>query len=148
MKIIVRKSDNVVIYGTNNNDTSIEVIDNNLIIDGQIIATDVTEDNFELVSDPNIDLIDPFFVGYVAWIGIFAYTEEYGKFNAKTHICLQEIRETYYLKSIDPKYTTEERESFVEYYTLLDEYVNTTYLDPTFSYPCPPDEVFPYYPPC
>jgi hypothetical protein len=148
MKIIVRKIDSVIIYGTNDNNTTIEVVDNNLEVNGQIIATDVNEENFELVSDPNIDLIDPFFVGYVAWIGIFAYTEEYGKFNAKTHSCLQEIREAYYLKSIDPKYTTRERQSFVEYYTLLDGLISTTYLEPTFSYPCPPDEIFPYYPSC
>jgi hypothetical protein len=148
MKIIVRKADNVVIYGTNNNDTTIEVIDNNLIIDGQVIATDVTEDNFELVSDPMINLISPFFVGYVAWIGTFAYTEQYQLFNVKTHSCLQEVRGIYYLKSQDPQYTEEERQSFVEYYTILDGFINISHLEPTFLYPCPPDEIFPYYPPC
>jgi hypothetical protein len=148
MKIIVRKADNVVIYGTNNNDTTIEVIDNNLVIDGQITATDVSESNFELVLEPAINLINPFFVGYVAWIGAFVYTEQYQLFNVKTHNCLQEVRGIYYLKSQDPQYTEEERQSFVDYYTLLDDTINIAYLDPTFSYPVPPDEIFPYYPPC
>jgi hypothetical protein len=148
MKIIVRKSDNVVIYGTNNNDTTIEVVDNNLIIDGQVIATDVTEDNFELVSDPTINLISPFFVGYVAWIGTFTYTEQYQLFNVKTHNCLQEVRSAYYLKSQDPNYSVEERTAFKEYEESLEPLINTTYLEPTFLYPCPPDEIFPYYPSC
>jgi hypothetical protein len=148
MKIIVRKSDSVVIWGTNNNNSVIEVIDNNLIIDGQVIVTDVNEDNFELVDQPTLNLLDPFFVGYVSWVGYLTYTETYQEFNSTTKNCLQEVRNNYYLKSQDTTYTQEEKQSFTDYYTLIDEILNIEYLDPTFSYPCPPDENFPYYPPC
>lgn len=148
MKIIVRKADSVIIYGTNNNQTTIEVINNNLVINGQIIATNINENNFELVEDDTIDLINPFFVGYTAWLGYFEYTEEYQNFNSKTSSCLQKIREEYYLKSQDSQYSDEEKQSFVEYYTLLDNILNIEYLEPTFSYPIPPDESFPYYPNC
>jgi hypothetical protein len=148
MKIIVRKSDSIIIWGTNNNDIVVEVINNNLVIDGQVIATNINQADYDLIESPVMNLIDPFFVGYTIWDDGFFYSEEYQKFNAETHICLQEIREVYYLKSQDPQYTEQERQSFVDYYTLLDEIYNITYLDPTFSYPVPPDEIFPYYPPC
>lgn len=149
MKIIVRKSDTIVIWGTNNNDTIVEVIDNNLVIDGQVIATNVNESEYDLVEDSSVNLIEPFFVGNVVYYtGTFAYSTEYQLWNVKTHDCLQEIRGIYYIKSQDPQYSVEERQAFSDYYHELDVLINISHLPPTFEYPCPPDESFPYYPSC
>jgi hypothetical protein len=148
MKIIVRKSDNVIIYGTNDNDTIIEVVDGNLLIDGQVIATDVKQEDYDLIESPLMNLIEPFFVGYILWDDGFFYTQEYIDFNINAHRCLLQIQDVYYAKSTDPEYTPEERQSFADYCESLGVYITQTYLEPTFMYPCPPDEIFPYYPPC
>jgi len=149
MKIIFRKSNNIVIWGTDNNSTQAELVDGNFIVDGQVVARGVNADNFELVEDLNSSLCTPFFVGYASYVdGYLAPTEEYYSWNGKQKTCIQEVRLEYYLKSQDTQYTDEERQAFVDYYTLLDELNQTEFLDPTFSYPVPPDETFPYIPSC
>lgn len=149
MKIIVRTSDNVVIYGTNDNTTTIEVVNNNLLINGVVIATNVNESEYDLIEDYNQSLIEPFYVGSVVYYtGTFAYSTEFQLFLEKTHNCLSEVRDIYYLKSQDPQYSPEEKQSFIDYYTELDSINNIAILPPTFEYPTPPDEMFPYYPSC
>jgi hypothetical protein len=148
MKIIVRKLDSVIIYGTNDNETNIEVIDNNFVVNGNIVATNVNEQNYDLIESPLQNLIDPFFVGYTIWDDGFFYSQEYIDFNAKTHNCLQEVKDAYYLKSQDPQYSEEERQSFTDYCGVLDVEISVTYLNPAFVYPTPPDEMSPYIPSC
>lgn len=161
MKVIVRKSDSVVIWGTDDNDAIVKVVDNNLVINDQVIATDVNESEYDLIEDNSITLIQPFFVGYVTYTktwgaiirlftssGKFNYTEEYNIWNLKTHNCLSVIKDEYFAKSENPIYSKEEREEFLKYSGYCSLLGNIQYLSPTFEYPCPPDELFPFYPQC
>lgn len=148
MKIIVRKSDNVVIYGTNDNNTTIEVIDNNLVINGDVIATNVNEGDYDLVTAEDENLPTPFYVGYTTYSSGFSWSSEYSTWNLKTHDCLKTLESQYIAKSEDTSYSEAERIAFLSY---VDECIlawETTYLPPTFEYPCPPDELFPFYPSC
>ena len=149
MKIIVRKLDSIIIYGTNDNATTIDVVDNDLVIDGQVIATNVNEFDYDLIENTGQDLIEPFYVGYTTYTnGVFAYTESYLLFNTKTHNCLITLSEEYTVKANDPAYTDEERIAFEEYVQTLNVVSQSEYLQPVFEYPCPPDELFPFYPKC
>lgn len=148
MKILIRKSDSVVIWGTDNNAIVVEVIDNGLYIDGQLIATNVNEQNFQLIEEDGVNLINPFFIGYTNYQNGFNYTNEYIFWNNKTHNCLLELTFQYEAKSEDILYTDEERIAFSEYVTALNYAFELQYLQPTFSYPTPPDEQFPFVPTC
>lgn len=149
MKIITRKSDSVIIYGTNDNSTTIEVIDGNLLINGDVIATNVSESDYDLIENTGQDLRTPFYVGYMTYInGVFNYSSSYIAWNSKTHNCLDILIYQYYQKSEDDSYSEYEREQFRTYAMELEPIVAIQYLEPTFEYPCPPDELFPFYPLC
>ena len=92
MKLIYRNTDSIIIWGTNDNETNVEVIDNNFVVNGSVVARGVDENNFTLVEDANVNLIDPFFVGYVLFVnGVFEYTNEYTLWNEKTHNCISSL---------------------------------------------------------
>ena len=149
MKVIYRNINSIVVWGTDDNSAQVQVVNNNFVVNGVVVVTNVNENEFSLVEDENATLCNPFFVGYATYIdGYLAPTESYLLWNDKQKTCIQEVRLEYYLKSQDPQYTEEERQSFVEYYTLLDEILNIEFLSPSWTFPCPPDEMFPYYPPC
>lgn len=148
MKIIIRKSDSVVIWGTDDNETIVELIDNNFVVNGQIVATDVDDSKYTLIEDINVVLIDPFFVGYVTYNNEFQYTPEYIAWNNKTHNCLLQLTLEYDEKSEDIFYTDEERIAFAEYVQTLSYITLNEYIQPEFSYPTPPDEEFPFTPIC
>lgn len=150
MKIIVRKSDNVVIYGTDDNNTTIEVVDNNLVINGDVIATNVNESDYDLVTAEDEQLPTPFYVGYTTYIysSGFSWSADYSSWNLKTHDCLKTLESQYSAKSEDPSYSPEERSAFLDYVVQCIAAWNVIYIPPTFEYPCPPDETFPFYPSC
>lgn len=149
MKLIYRNTDSIIIWGTNDNETNVEVIDNNFVVNGSVVARGVDENNFTLVEDANVNLIDPFFVGYVLFVnGVFEYTNEYTLWNEKTHNCISSLSVEYTDKSNDPQYTDEERAAFLEYVDALSLISSVEFIAPYFTYPTPPDEEFPYIPAC
>jgi hypothetical protein len=149
MKIIYRNSDNIVIWGTNDNNIQVEVINNDFLVDGVVVAKNVNENQFSLLEDNNEVLSNPFFVGYVTYVNNYLTpTQSYLDWNLKIHNCITSVRNEYYNKSQNPEYSEKERASFVVYYSELDVIYNNTYIDPSWTFPCPPDEINPYYPPC
>ena len=136
MKLIIRKSDNVAIWGSDNNQTTVEVVDNKLVIDGVVIATGVDETNYTLVEEAERNLISPFFPGYVKYESeILSYTQQYLNMNEKFHSCTS----TVYL---------EYQDSHPEYADELLSILNIQYLEPSYQIPTPPDQDFPWYPNC
>jgi hypothetical protein len=149
MKIIVRKSDATIIWGTDNNNTEVVVSNNDLVIDGVVLATNVNSGEYELVSDTQSTLPSYFFVGYSVYVNeVVSPSDEYILWNNKIHDCISTVQQEYIAKSLDEKYTKEERDAFFDYNLSLEELLEIEYIEPSFTFPCPPDEIFPYYPPC
>jgi hypothetical protein len=149
MKIILKKLDSVIVWGTNNNNTTVELIGDNFVVDGKIIATGVTASNYELIEKIDEELPSDFFVGYTEYKeGVFNHTQNYILFNTKTHNCLTEIKEIYLFKSEDSVYNEEERLSFKTYADELDLFLSRKFIEPQFVYPIPPDETYPFIPTC
>jgi hypothetical protein len=136
MKIIIRNTENIAIWGTDINETTIKVEGGKFIVDGNIVAINIQENSYVLIENPNQNLPNPFYPGYVKYEDeTFSYTEQYLNFNQKVHSCIQEVYNSYL-------------ESFPEYAEVLYSILQREFIEPSFQIPCPPDELFPYYPPC
>lgn len=149
MKVILKKSDSVVIWGTGNNNTRVELLGNNFVVDGKIIATGVNASNYELIEKENEELPSSFFVGYLKYVeGVFSFTQKYTEFNNKTHNCLSQIKQEYLLKSESGDYNEEEKLSFKTYADEVGLLWSREFIEPEFVYPIPPDEMYPFIPVC
>lgn len=149
MRIIVRDNDSIVIWGTNDNTTNVVVVNNQLRIDGKVVATNVQGNQYSLITVFDQVLIDPLYVGYVTYKdGSFAYTLEYTNWLANTKNCLSNLITEYNLKAQDPSYTDQERIAFLGYADLCKIFWEKPYLSPSFYYPTPPDQTFPFVPAC
>ena len=148
MKIIIRNSDKVLFWGTNNNNCEIEFTDNKFIVDGKVVLTNIKQTEYELIEDSAKQIPEDAFVGYVTYTNVFEFTDEYLAFNTKTHNCLSTLRDEYYLKSQDDSYGEEERQNFSDYCGLLDIEKQVEHINPSFTYPIPPDSEFPFIPAC
>lgn len=136
MKIITRNTENIVIWGTDNNETTIEIIDTNFVVDGIIVARNVQENNYVVIEKPELQLPTPFYPGFVKYEDeTFSYTEQYLNFNQKVHSCIEQVYNLYL-------------ESFPEYAEVLYSTMQQVFIEPSYQIPCPPDQEYPWYPSC
>jgi len=149
MRILVRKRDNMVIYGTNDNSVSITVSESKLTI-GSFVVKGYTPEDFDIIEDDSATLIDPFFSGYVQYIeGEMSLTSEYADYNSRVKSCMGTVVQEYLDKSNDESYSSEERADFLQYSQDLDAYLqSTTHVPPSYTFDTPPGEIFPWQPSC
>ena len=149
MRILVRKRDNIVIYGTNDNSVSITVSGSKLTI-GSFVIKGYTPEDFDIIEDDSATLIDPFFSGYVQYVeGEMSLTSEYYDYNSRVKSCIANVVEEYQNKSNDESYSSEERADFLQYSQDLDAYLQSiTHVSPSYTFDTPPGEIFPWKPNC
>jgi len=147
MKIIVRKRDNNVIYGTDDNSVNITMDGSTLSI-GSFKIKNYTPSDFFLVEDDSVNLINPFFSGYVEYNNAeLSLTNTYTEYNTNIKIIINNIINEYTEKSSDDSYSSEERAEFLEYAQDLETYLeDTTYVPPSYIFKTPPDQLYPWYP--
>lgn len=146
MKILTKKSTDIVIFGTNNNNAQV-IIDGNYITIDSIRIYGLTE--YNLIEDNNVQLPNPFFVGYQTYsAGTFQFTQGYLDWNPKAHDCISSVKTEYIDKSNNQSYTPEQRQSFLNYANSLTPIISSTYIQPGLQVPIPPDQDYYWQPNC
>jgi hypothetical protein len=154
MKGIVLKNSRVVVYATNNDETTIEMgfflgintWESSIKIDNQIVIRDAILEDFELFSEPNKKLPFPFFTGYAILTdtGDVVATSEYFYLNDKYHYIMTQEKEKH-KKMINDQNTSEEQKTdYLHYISKLNDYLFIKYLPPFFQVPTPPYENEPW----
>jgi hypothetical protein len=154
MKGIVLKNSRVVIYGTNNDNTTIEMgfflgintWESSIRIDNQVVIKDANLDDFEMFSDPTKKLPYPFFTGYAILMdtGEVMATSEYFYMNDKLHYILTQEKEKHKKMMNDANTTEDQRTEYLHYIAKLNDYLFIKYLPPFFQVPTPPYEDEPW----
>lgn len=149
MQIIVRYIDKVIIWGTDNPNVTVIQNNGNLIISGDVVARSVNANNYYLYTSPNEALPTPFYVGYQKFTdnGI-VFTDSYNIWLSNTKNCITAIKNEYILKSQNMDYDPEMRLAFEGYAYELSLVEGEQYIEPSWTFPTPPDETSPYFPPC
>jgi hypothetical protein len=154
MKIIIDKKTRLVIYGTDNDETKIEMgfflgintWESSIRIDDQIVIKDAALDDFEYFSEPTKKLPYPFFTGYAILMdtGEVMATSEYYYLNDKFHYVLTQEKEKHKKMMNDPNVGEKEKEEYLHYIGKINDYLFIKYLPPFFKVPTPPYEEEPW----
>jgi hypothetical protein len=146
MKLIKNKLNDVILLGTNNNDSQI-IIDGDFIIIGDIKIYGLS--NYDIIEDNNIMLPNPFIVGYQTYVdGTFILNQNYLKWNNDIKECINMVYTEYLNKSNDMSYSESERSEFLQYSNSLIPYIHSEFIGPEFIFKEPPDEDFFWSPSC
>lgn len=154
MKIIIDKKSRVVIYGTNDDNTRIDMgfflhintWESSIRINDQIVIKDANLDDYELHSDPTKKLPYPFFTGYAILMdtGEVLTTSEYYYMNDKLHYVLTQEKEKHKKLMNEATTSEEEKVQYMNYIAKLNDYLFIKYLPPFFQVPTPPYEDEPW----
>lgn len=149
MKLLVNKTNNYIFWATDNNETSVVFVDDLFKVNDVVVSTGFNKEDYFFIEEDNQNLPEDFFLGQMLYVdGIFSFTQNYLAWNTNIHSCIESIKFEYLAKSENTEFSEEERTSFLNYSEELGVIQNTQYLNPTWQFPTPPDEIYPYTPSC
>jgi len=141
MKILKNNQNNIVIFGTNDNNCVYEIINNVLYLENIVIKnfSDFNSTVYEISLE---SLPTPFYSGYHYYTieNGWSFTEEYYNVNTKNTTNINRLINEYTEKLNNPDLTQEERNMYFEYIQLL-ELLNVQYTPPIITWPIPPDYI-------